>query len=158
MPIPIMPVNVDALIRQEMQAQNPAPTVDYNFIDVSSLPISVEKRSKTQDLVKVSNFEAGLLFRLWNDSGAGPNDEGVSIPQTVTNSDVLRLKASGLIMGDTEKFTLTDRGKHVLVTMVLGEKNNFDKTSGTKSFEQIVSENKKKASGGPRLSVGKPKK
>ena len=156
MPIPIMPVNVESLVKHEREQQ--IPLVDYGLIDVSGLPLLVEKKSNSDDLIKVSNFEAGLLFRLWNDSGAGPKDEGVSIPQTVTNNDVLRLKASGLIVGDTDKFTLTDRGRTVLTTMVLGEQNSFDRTSGTKKFQQIVAENKNKFSGGPRLSVGKPKR
>lgn len=153
MPVPIMPVNVDSLIRDERARD--VPPVEYFQVDVSGLPLAIEKSGRSQDMLKVSNFEAGLLFRLWNDSGAGPNDEGVDIPSTVTNNDILRLKASGLIVGDTAKFTLTQRGKDVLTTIVLGEKNMLDKSSKSKSFEQLASEQRKRVTGGPRLAVGK---
>lgn len=155
MPVPIMPVNINPLMRGMDNNIQPA---DYGSIDVSALPFTMEKKGRFEDLVKISNFEAGILMKLWSESGAGPNDDEVPIPSTITNNDILRLKASGLISGDTEKFRFTSRGKDVLTTMVLGEKNSFDKSSESVTFENILSERKKLASGGPRFSVGKAKK
>jgi len=122
------------------------------------LPVDLHKKSKLHELIKVSSYEANVLFQLWKDSGAGPNDKDVKIPSSVNNSNILRLKASGLITGDTETFTLTQRGKDVISTIVMGEKNAFDKTSEAKGFEQLVSEQKRKMSSGPRFAVGKKKK
>ena len=153
MPIPIMPVNTGPLERRERDSRMQA--VEYCQIDVSNLPVSIQKRSKLQDMLKVSNVEANLLFQLWSESGAGPNDKNVGIPRSMSNGDVLRLKVSGLIAGDTEHFTLTQRGKDVISTLALGEKNAFDKNSNTQSYEKMVSDRERNSTTGPRFAVGK---
>lgn len=155
MPIPIMPVNTRPLERRERDSR--MQDVEYCQIDVSSLPSSIQKRSKLQEMLKVSNIEANLLFQLWSESGAGPNDKNVGIPRSISNGDVLRLKVSGLIAGDTDHFTLTQRGKDVISTLALGEKNSFDKSSETQSYEKMISDRQKKSASGPRLAVGKGK-
>ena len=153
MPVPIIPQNVSSLFRKEKEMQ--MNITEYDKIDFSNLGKFLEKRKNTQDIVKVGNFEAGLLFRLWKDS-RGENPEGeMPVPPTFSNDDVIRLKSSGLISGDTEKFRFTSRGKDVIKTMVLSEKNSFDKNSSDKSYEQRVSETVIR--GGPRLAVGKKK-
>jgi hypothetical protein len=155
MPVPIMPVNTDSLMRRERDYQI-QPT-EYCQINVADLPTSFEKKSKFSDLLKVSNNEANLLFRLWSESGAGPNDSNIVVPSSVDNNDLLRLKACGLIVGDTSSFTMTQRGRDVILTLALGEKNAFDKSSSSNTFEKILSDRQKLASGGPRLALGKGK-
>ncbi len=153
MPVPIIPQNVSSLFRKEREMQ--MGITEYDKIDFNNLGKFLEKRKNTQDIIKVGNFEAGLLFRLWKDS-KGENPEGeMSVPPTFNNDDVIRLKSSGLINGDTEKFKFTSRGKDVIKTMVLSEKNALDKSSSDKNYEQRISETVIR--GGPRLAVGKKK-
>ena len=156
MPVPIMPVNTDSLTRRERQYQI-QPT-EYCQINISDLPTSFSNKSRMNDLLKVSNNEANLLFRLWSESGAGPNDKDIGIPSSINNNDLLRLKACGLIVGDTSHFTMTQRGREVILTLALGEGNHFDKSSSANTFEKIVADKQKMASGGPRLALGKGKK
>lgn len=151
MPVPIIPQNVDSLTRKEREMQT--ITVDYGKLDISDLANLIQKRSLTQEIIKVSDFEAGLLFRLWKDSKCNSSDETMSVPNGFSNCDILRLKSSGLISGDTEKVRFTTRGKEVITTMVLSEGNAFDKKSSSKKYEQRVSETKLR--GTPRLAVGK---
>ena len=155
MPVPIVPVNTDSLMRRERNQQ--ISTVDYGTINIDDLASMVEKRSNVQDIIRVSNFEAGVLFKLWKEVGEKSPDGSMEIPSVIGNSDILRLKASGLISGNTERFKFTPRGEEVIKTLVLSEENSFDKTAEHKTYEQVVKENKKRFSGGPRLSVGKPK-
>jgi len=153
MPVPIIPQNVNSLFRKEKEMQ--MSITEYDKMDFENIGRFMEKRKNVQEIVKVVNFEAGLLFRLWKDSrGEDPEGE-ILIPPTFSNDDVIRLKASGLISGDTEKFKFTSRGKDVIKTMVLSEKNAFDKNSSDKTYEQRLSETV--IHGGPRLAVGNKK-
>lgn len=151
MPVPIIPQNVDSFIRRERELQEAKP--EYNSINVDNLANLLTERKNLQEIVKVGTFEAGLLFRLWKDSSSSADD--FDVPETFTNDDILRLKASGLISGDTQHVRMTPRGKEVIKTMVLTEKNALDKSSGNKSYEQRKSETR--IPGGPRLAVGKKK-
>jgi hypothetical protein len=151
MPIPIMPQNTSSLERKERDSQ--ISVVDYCKLDISDLSGIIQKRSNYQDMIKVSNLEAGILFKLWKDSKTQSCEDFMNVPSEFSNNDLLRLKASGLVSGDTEKVKFTPRGKEVIVTMVLSEKNDLDKTSSAKTYEQRYAETKPK--GGPRLAVGK---
>ena len=151
MPVPIIPQNVDYLLRKDKDKQ--MTDVDYGKIDITELSTLIQKRSLTQEMIKVSDFEAGLLFRLWKDSRCEPSDEILDVPEGFSNNDILRLKASGLISGDTKKVKFTARGKEVITTMVLSENNVLDKKSSAKPYGQRLAETKPK--GGPRLAVGK---
>ena len=153
MPVPIIPQNTDSLLRRERMMQ--MPVIEYDKIDVSDLGKFLKKRENIQEIIKVGNFEAGLLFRLWKDSRNETPEGEIGVPPTFSNDDIIRLKTLGLISGDTEKFKFTTRGKDVIKTMVLSEKNAFDKNSEDKTYEQRVSETR--IGGGPRLAVGKKK-
>lgn len=152
MPVPIIPQNVDYLINKERESQ--IPPLDYNRIDVDDLAHMFSERKNLQEIVKVGTFEAGLLFRLWKDSASSSDD--IDVPHTFTNDDILRLKASGLISGDTEHVKMTQRGKEVIKTMVLTETNALEKSSKNKSYDQRKAETR--ISGGPRLAVNKTNK
>jgi len=149
MPIPIMPVNHSPL----GDNKNEVPTADYG-IDVSALPFAIEKKSKSNNIIKVSNFEAGILFKLWKDAESIDGDH-IPTPDSISNNDILRLKASGLISGGMEDFTFTQRGKDVIKTIVLSEENSLDKNSKTKQFQEVLADKAKKASSGPRLALGR---
>jgi len=151
MPVPIIPQNVESLIRREREMQ--VSKVDYNQLNLDNLTSLFNERKNIQEIVKVGTFEAGLLFRLWKDSSSSTDE--MDVPSTFTNDDILRLKASGLLTGDTEHVKMTPRGKEVIKTMVLTENNVLDKNSKAKTFEQRQAETK--IPGGPRLAVGKKK-
>ncbi len=151
MPVPILPQNTDSLNRREHNMQ--IHTVDYGKLDVSDLASIIQKRSTFQDSIKVSNHEAGILFSLWKNSNSKSSDDIVIVPKEFSNNDILRLKASGLVSGDTEKVKFTPKGKEVIMTFVLSEQNSLSKTSSTKNYEQILAERKSMIRTG--LSLGK---
>jgi len=154
MPVPIMPQNTDSLFRREREMQ--MNSTDYDKLNLNDLGNFLKQRKNIQtDVVKVGSFEAGLLFRLWKDSRTDTTDGEIDIPVVFSNDEIIRLKSLGLISGSEDKFKFTQRGKEVIKTMVLTEKNIFDKTSKDKSYEQKLSETK--IAGGPRLALGKKK-
>ncbi len=151
MPVPIIPQNVDSLMRKEREMQ--VQKVDYNAMNLDNLSLLFTERKNLQEIIKVGTFEAGLLFRLWKDSSATSDD--IDVPHSFTNDDIIRLKASGLLTGNTEKVKMTPRGKEVIKTMVLTEKNALDKSAKDKTYE--VRQAETKGVGKPRLAVGKKK-
>ena len=152
MPIPIMPNNTDSFRNKRNQPEVP---VDYGTLDMSVLENLRQKGDRSSDLFKVSDFEAGMLFRLWKGSETDCRSGTIKVPDTFSNNDVLRLKACGLVSGGVEEVALTDRGRGVIKTMVLGEDNNFDNDAVEKPFQQILAESKPK--GSIRLALGKKK-
>lgn len=152
MPVPIIPQNVDFFNQKD---DSHSVKTEYNQINIDDLARSFTERSVIQNKIKVSSFEAGLLFKLWKDSSSSSSEEEFEVPSVFTNDDILRLKASGLLSGNTERVKMTPKGKEVIKTMVLTESNKFDKSSSNKTYNQRKSETR--ILGGPRLSVNKKK-
>ncbi len=139
MPVPILPQNINNMIDKQNDKN---VQVDYGFISFENLSDMMQKHNNSKDLLKVSDNEANLLFKLWKSSGEGFGK--ISVPKDINNNDILRLKASGLISGDVDEVIFTPRGKDIITTMVLSEDNALVKQSKSKPFSQRLSETKPK--------------
>ncbi|MCX6822094.1 MAG: hypothetical protein NTW30_04940 [Candidatus Aenigmarchaeota archaeon] len=141
MPVPIMPQNVEALMERERAGQK--VPLDYNMMDLSGLSDMLQKQSRSNDMLKVGDNEAKLLFNLWKENDCTSSDN-LNVPKCVSNTDIIRLIASGLISGGIDKVRFTPRGREVITTMVLSEENALSKTSSDKTYEQRTAEVKPK--------------
>ena len=151
MPIPIMPMSApkgDAPVAVERS--------QYFPIDITQIRGIVRVTDQTPDL-KVSNSDASLLFSFWKNSQNIKQNgvEAVRVPREFPAGDILRLKALGFICGDTDVVKFTDRGRGVIRDLALNENSQVDNNRVEKSYTEILAEQKRAASGGPRLSVGK---
>jgi hypothetical protein len=149
MPVPITPIG------------NQPPAADdsgshsedfHSGIDFAHLG-EIVKTESSKRAVKLSDSEASLLFKVWRESGSS-SDETLEIPDTVSNSDILRLKTLGLVAGgDVRRVKFTERARQVIKTIVLNEENTFESMRVHKPYNQILAENAKK--GQVRLALDK---
>lgn len=152
MPVPILPMNVRRDDNDE--SRNRMTEIDYQSINIEVLDGIVKSRPANKNS-KVSDSDASLLFRFWQEGKAVKNGstESVQVPERFSNSDVLRLKALGFVVGDDSKVVkLTQRAKDVIKTIVLSEENSFDSTRISKPYSEILAETKKR-SGSIRLAL-----
>jgi hypothetical protein len=151
MPSPIIPIGYPA----RQQAETPSSPEDiHSGIDVSILG-GIIKSDAAKKNIKLSDSEASLLFRVWRESGESMGDT-LDLPDTVSNSDVLRLKTLGLVVGeDTRKVKFTQRAKQVIKTIVLNEENAFESKRVHKPYGQILADSEK--IGKMRFALGKKK-
>lgn len=140
MPVPIMPVNT-APLERGVNSGPAFPSVDYGTLDVSMLNGLIKQPVKTA-ITKVSDFDAALLFKLWREGKElrAKGDGVYKVPENLTNSEVLRLKANGLLTGDEEVVELTNRAKEVIQYMALAEENTFEKQASEKPLHEAVKE------------------
>jgi hypothetical protein len=151
MPVPIVPTGT--VPRQNDSDKDAVPQLGSG-IDVSLLG-GILKTEESKKTVKLSDSEASLLFRVWRESSE-MGDDMVQIPDTVSSSDVLRLKTLGLVSGDeVNRVKFTTRAKQVIKTIVLNEENYFESTRVHKPYNQILADSNK--SKGMRLALGKGK-
>ena len=150
MPVPILPVNV----RKNDDGGGPFQEgSDYVGINVDLLQGIVTTQSKRA--TKVSDSDASLLFRFWQEGKTVKqgSSESVQVPERFSNSDVLRLKALGFVVGDDTKVVkLTARAKEVVKTIVLSEENALDSVRVSKPYNEILADAEKK-SGSIRLAL-----
>jgi hypothetical protein len=139
MPIPIMPMSTPpppggSGVPQERPDYS---SLDYNLLSglVRNNKVAVEK--------KLSDSDASLLFRFWQEGRVRKANgvETVEVPERFSNSDVLRLKALGFVVGDDTKVVkFTERAKSVINTLVLSEENSFKATRVHKPYNEILAE------------------
>jgi len=138
MPIPILPVNVPSDDNSGQQLQQETP--QYTGINYDMLSGFV--KSNNEKKMKLSNSDASLLFTFWREGSV--ENEFVVVPERFSNSDVLRLKTLGFVVGDdTSKVRLTDRAREVIKTLVLHEENNFISNRVHKPYNEILAEQNK---------------
>ena len=141
MPVPIL-LNNPSSGQQEAEMKNHMPAVDYG-VDISMLSKALEQMPPKTAMTLVSDFDASLLFKLWREGEESPSNIGTfKVPTTMSNSDILRLKANGLLSGDVDVVTLTDRGKEVIRFIVLASENSLKdgRESRSKPFHKVVAE------------------
>lgn len=142
MPIPIMPMNTPP---PQDGVGIPQEDPQYNAIDYSHLSGLVRDTSNKAEK-KVSDTDASLLFRFWQEGRVKKVNgvESVEVPERFSNSDVLRLKALGFVVGDDTKVVkFTERAKSVINTLVLSEENRFNATRVHKPYNEILAEQDK---------------
>ena len=151
MPIPIRPVNDFALTPQDQ------PDRGQFMIDLDTLSRAVSfdpaPTKKASSMPEASDFDADSLFALWQEVEIESNDAEFDIPEKFSQSDVLRLKASGLIAGDLHVVKLTPAGKGIIRALVLSEENSYAKKSVRKPYSQIMADHKRATRGSPMLAV-----
>ena len=94
-----------------------------------------------------SDGEADILFNIWKNSSVVNKENEIekkiySVGKNVNKNDLLKLKASGLIIGDDKKIRFTNRAANIIKTMVLGEQNSFGKQSIKKPYSIVLAEQK----------------
>ena len=134
MPMPIRPNS------SEKNSSNYFP-IDLNFDSLLN-PTPMKKQALASD------GEASLLFDVWNNSVAINNASCIEnrvykVSGKTNNSDIMRLKISGLISGDVNGIKFTNKGASIIKTIVLGEQNSFSKKSVKKPYSIILAEQQK---------------
>jgi hypothetical protein len=134
MPMPIRPNS------SEKNSSNYFP-IDLNFDSLLN-PAPMKKQALASD------GEASLLFDIWNNSVVVNNSSCIEnrvykIKGDANNSDIMRLKISGLISGDANGIKFTNKGASIIKTIVLGEQNSFSKKSVKKPYSIILAEQQK---------------
>ena len=133
MPFPIMPIGADPKRGKEERE-----------------PFPVELLLQTSALVKqadASDTEAEMLYSLWGDSRIVSGGDEITqrvyaLPQGYSNEKLFRLKAAGLLSGDDKAVRFSLKAARVIKTMILGEKNAFEKQSVKKPYSVILAESK----------------
>jgi len=139
MPVPIIPVG------NPPKEEKPIYDAEgiYSGIDFKMLGDIVHAENSKRS-IKLSDNEASLLFRVWRESRTVDGD-ALDVADTVSNSDILRLKTLGLVSGsDTRRVKFTDRAKTVINTLVLNEENSFESMRVHKPYSAIMADNHNK--------------
>jgi hypothetical protein len=138
MPIPIKPNSENNL------------QIDYSILFSKNLPPIQNEANKK--IVLASDKDADLLMEVWI-NGEKKNQETFALKRgsKITSGDILRLKSHGLMDGTAEEFKLTNKGKIVITTLVLGENNSFLKDKKSKKYTEILASMNKRGKAGYRI-------
>jgi len=134
MPIPIRPAN-----------SSDSGFSNYFPVNMDLLQNDLWTNASLKKTALVNDGDADVLFYIWKNSSVISNNEEVEnktyrIKDNVKKEDVLKLKASGLIVGDDKEIRFTNRAANIIKTMVLGEQNSFGKQSIKKPYSIILAE------------------
>ena len=147
MPIPIKPNSPD-------KAQKEAGDnflIDYNVF-LSQIPGALNPPKQSKLIAVASDKDASLLLELW--ATAERKEENifkVGKEVKISKNDLIRLKSHGLITGGVDEVKLTDKGRSIITTMVLGENNNFLKDKKEKKYTEILASMDKRKKTGYRI-------
>jgi hypothetical protein len=144
MPVPILPMN----FKKDDDTREIVEQPDYMGINVDMLS-GVIRTQQSQSNIKVSDSDASLLFKFWQEGKVTKQGsvESIEVPDKFSQNDILRLKALGFLVGDDTKVVkLTQRAKGVIKTIVLNEENRFESARVHKPYNEILAENNKKKS------------
>jgi hypothetical protein len=144
-------------VRRDTTESNVGDTPEYTGINIDMLSGVI--RAQPNNNVKVSNSDASLLFKFWQE--AKPIKQGrvesMQVPEKFSNNDILRLKALGFVVGDdTEVVKLTQRARGIIKSIVLSEENSFESTRVHKPYNEILADSNK-ANNGIRLALDEKK-
>ena len=125
MPLPISRINDECITEG-------SSGIDYSFLQ--GIPA---KKNGLQ--VLASNKDADLLVEFWNEAEKIDEDNYKIKANSKMSTDVIqRLKYQGLVSGDNQKLSFTNRAKSIITTMALGENNKFLKEQKTKKYTEIL--------------------
>lgn len=147
MPIPIKPIN-DKNSSYENNYVN-----DYSFLANYSPNSLINQNNNPNNKLKVqaSNSDAEILMKLWLDSEKSNNKLSFSGRSNLSQREISKLKTYGFIVGSSNEFELTEKGKRVITVMALGETNNFEKNRKNKNYLEILASMDKKDKKGYRI-------
>jgi len=125
-------------------------SIDFSAL-LNSFNTTLEQTDSSKLNIVASNRDADLLMDIWENSECKNDDLVIKPGYEVDNSDIIRLKTSGLLTGDSAQISLTKRGKKIITVMLLGEPNNFEKNRQTKKFNEILASINKRGKAGYRI-------
>ena len=127
-----MPLPIGKISDQGIESEAGYSGIDYSFLQ--SIPAK-----KTGLQVLASDKDADLLVEIWSEAEKIDDDNYKIKPSSKLSSETIqRLKYKGLISGDNQKLSFTDRAKTIITTMALGENNKFLKEQKSKKYTEIL--------------------
>jgi hypothetical protein len=143
MPVPIKPIS------DEGYSGN-ISNMDYSFLITDNI-------TPPQKKIVASDKDADLLFKIWEiGKSQGDNTICLGADSDISQTDLLRLKSKGFLVGDSEKIKLTKRGRVVITTMALGEPNKFEVARRPKKYTEILASMDKRGKRGYRMASENP--
>ena len=153
MPVPIKPV-------REIEDNLPSAFKDGGFaamglseLQVDFLGLADKEAAKK---ILVDSRDAEMLQDIWSQqneqilvSAEDLKEIKISVPATIPERDVIRMKTNGLIIGADRNVSLTSKGEKVLKDKILSqpsayflnrtkEQHEFEKTAGKKKLRIIT--------------------
>lgn len=92
-------------------------------------PASAQQIVRIQPISKVDVRDSELLHKIWlaNDGKRTAEQDGnMTVPEEVTDYDVIRLKTSGLVVGRGRKVSFTSEGDKIVRKKILEAASTFD--------------------------------
>lgn len=149
MPVPIRPV-------RQIEENTPSVLKDGGFaaMGLSELQIKMLGLADTEKeaarKIMIDSRDAEILHSIWTDQNdtiseyKDIKEAKMSVPESINESDIIRMKTNGLIVGAGREVSLTSRGEKVLKDKILSrpsmhflnrtkEKFEFPKESKNKS-------------------------
>lgn len=110
-----------------------------SYLDLSFLNNVLPTKESSFESHGLVDKDAEDLMKIWLNAKK-TKDGGFELESKtdIENKDVIRLKARGLLTGNTKKVKFTNRAKKIICTMTLGESNNFLKKRKEKSYSEIL--------------------
>lgn len=145
MPLPISRIN---------DSNNDKPESNQ-FLDISFLANEMVNNVKQagRGFVTLSDGDATNIMNIWLHAEKVDKDTyNIGSNLGIDNSSLIRLKARGLLKGDTKRVSFTNRAKEVVKTMTLGESNAFLKDKKQKSYTEILASMDKRGKKGYRMA------
>lgn len=125
--------------------------IDYNLF-LSQIPGATNPPQQSKLIAVASDKDASLLLELWSTAERKGEDVfKLGKDVKLSSNDIIRLKSHGLICGSIDEVKLTNKGRSVITTMVLGENNNFLKVKKEKSYTEILASMDKRKKTGYRI-------
>jgi len=151
MPVPIRPV-------RDIEENVPSVLTDGGFgvMGLSELQIKMlgmDDISRTSAVKKlpVDEKDTELLHEMWskeNDLVLASADDlqelKISVPDTVSDRDIIRMKTNGLVVGPDREVSLTAKGEKALKDKILSQPSNFFLNRTKEKFEFEKEANTKK--------------
>lgn len=133
MPIPLRP---------QKSLEESKYLMDFSFL---AQKVSSKQEPEPEDK------NAALLLKVWA-SGRRDGDKLRVSSQEVKPQDFAYLKSNGLVTGEMENCSITERGRKLITVMTLGENNAFLRTRKQKSYTEILASANKRGKPGFRMA------
>ena len=142
----IMPIPIGLVSGQKDGPENNA------LMDVSFLFNHMNTKEASGLSRDVVDKDAADLMKIWLHAKKINKDTFAIKGIDLDNKDLLRLKARGLVSGGTDSVKFTSKAKTVILTMALGENNDFLKNKKEKSYTEILASMDKRGKKGYRIA------
>jgi len=128
-----------------------------SLLDVSFLAQSLAGIDKNAYVLRGDNKNATLVMQLWTQ--AKKKDDGrfkLITSSKFSSYEISQLRSLGMIVGNSESFEFTEKGRKVIKVMALGEENKLRKEKAKKSYTEILASMDKRGKKGYRIAFSFP--